>query len=181
MRAERWLRFWFIWQTESDTHSSEGRKRQPQTVWHFRLCGEAVWPQTFPQITDASIETTPGIFQYSPLIPDRMYENDWEVSAPGVHLVLSPITVRQRAANGEAYQCARSVCGSQLPPPQDYLIPHPSCFFALPLMNNQCWSQYCRYEINLLPAEHRVMLLQENQCPPCCSLGLDRVYAHLLS
>lgn len=33
-------------------------------------------------------------------------------------------------------------------------------------MNNQCRSQYCRYEINLPPAVHRVMLLQENQCWP---------------
>lgn len=49
--------------------------------------------------------------------------------------------------------------------------PHPAfsssiSFFALRRINNQCRSQYCRYEINLPPAVHRAMLLQENQCPP---------------
>lgn len=36
-----------------------------------------------------------SIFQYLLLISDDMYENDCEVSVLGVHLVLSPITVRQ--------------------------------------------------------------------------------------
>lgn len=53
--------------------------------------------------------------------------------------------------------------------------PHPEfsssiSFFALRRINNQCRSQYCRYEINLPPAVLRAMLLQENQCPPHPSL-----------
>lgn len=121
-------------------------------------------------------------FQYPSLISERMYENDCEMSAPRAHLALSPIAVETEPRLIVLVNVLVSSILSVNPYSPATLHTTSSCCFVFsPLMNNQRRSCYCTYEINLLPAAHRVMLLQENQCPSCCSLGLNRVYAHLLS
>lgn len=44
---------------------------------------------------------------------------------------------------------------------------HPCAFFSsfMPLMNNQCWSHYCTYEINLLPAVHSDVITGKSMSP----------------
>ena len=97
---------------------------------------------------------------------------------PGTHLVLSPITLEMepKLIERSINVLVRYILSvNPYSPAANHSAPS-CCFVFSPLMNNQRRSCYCTYEIHLLPAARGVMLLQENQCPSCCSLELDRVY-----
>lgn len=178
------LQIWHMAAGYNQTHpadTSKSRKPAPKTA----LKPQALYVTShrrfskhhYLQITRSSTEEHKTHFNISHWSEAKRMKTASEVWAPRVHLVLSPIKVRL-SANGEAYPC-HTLSTSPKSLTSVLLIPQLLCF--KPLMNNQCRLRYCTYEINLLPAVRRVMLLQENQCPSCCSLGLDRVYAHLLS
>lgn len=140
--------------------------------WRFVTLDHHFSKHHYPKLYSTYIHwTTRDIFQYPTLIPDTMY-GLWPQG---------PLSTKSNNRQTQLMEKLINVLVCETPLSPSSTLPHPSAFLLWPLTNNQRWSHYYTYEINLLPTVHRVMLLQENQCPSCCSLGLDRVYAHLLS
>lgn len=126
-------------------------------------------------------------FNITTLIPDRVYENNCEVSASRAHLRLRPITVRQ-----DSWLMDRliNVCYSLSVNPEHPTPPstlhHTSAFSFITPINNQHWSHYCTYEINLFPVVHNDVITGKSMPPALFSgagwgLGTSALIIQLLT